>query len=204
MRIRKFDDFEILNEQIQKKLSKVINWVSNLIDQDDEPNIKTNPKKRKLQIIFVAGLDYRRNDWSLEEQTSALKKHLPNVNVKSFCSSGKCKRGNHFPKDASMTELQNNPNSIVVLFSNGTQFSTRASKLISDKQNLFILEPYPEAASTVRGAVRNGVPPSNLITGNTIGRGGGMLNGSDKTPSKYGHFQSLYYMSQVLKNKYGF
>jgi hypothetical protein len=166
--------------------------------------VSSGSSSGKLPIIFVAGLDNRSGDLSLEEQTEFVKSSLKNSSVTTFCAARSCKKHTDVSSGAAMKYLKENPNSIVLLFSAGTQYSTKASELISNKSNLFILEPYPQASSTVQGAVKNGVPSVNVIVGGSSGRGQGILSGlgePTKTPSQYGHFPSLKFASQVISQK---
>ena len=158
---------------------------------------------QKLPIIFVGGLDYRRSDWSLPKQIKALETYLPGRQITTFCSSktDKCGKHNDRTKNDAKNFLKSNPNSIVLLFSGGTGISTDCAKLIKNKKNLFILEPYPQARDTVFGAVELGVPQMNVILGNGEGRGLRFMSGiprHTKTPNNLGHFESILFASEMI------
>lgn len=172
--------------------------------KETEVSNVASEQSSNLPIIFVAGLDNRSGDLSIEEQTSFLKSSLGNSKVTTFCASKACKKHNDVKEGKAMEYLKSNPNSIVVLFSAGTGYSSQAAKLIKNKNNLYILEPYPEAKDRVQSAVKLGVTTKNVICGWKYNRGMGILSGigqPTETPKEYGHFPSLKFLSQLLSKK---
>lgn len=159
-------------------------------------------ESRKLPIIFVAGLDNRPGDLSLEEQVDSVKKYLLDFTITAFCNASECKRHNHVSKESAKNFIKRNPNSIILLFSSGTGLSKTASEFITDPKNLFILEPYRGAKNGILSAIKNGVPLSNVILGRSKGSGLGLIDGASSTPTGYTHFGSLKYASLVISRKY--
>jgi hypothetical protein len=156
----------------------------------------------KLPIIFVAGLDNRPGDLSLEEQIAYVKTYLPNVSIKSFCNAKQCKRHDDVSMGKAKKYIETHPNSIILLFSSGTGLSSHASQHISNPRNLYILEPYRGAKGGIMKAISNGVPRTNVILGNGHGSGKGLIVGASSTPSGYSHFGSLKYASMVISRNY--
>lgn len=166
----------------------------------EKTQIIDTTNRNELPIIFVAGLDSRPNDLSLEKQTSFILSKLGNREINSFCSSRSCRVHNDVSTGVAMKFLKDNPNSLVILFSAGTQYAKTASVLIKDIRNLFILEPYPGARQSIESAINRGLPHRNVIVGNSNGRGRGIIPSQEiiTTPSNYSHFGSLKFLSELI------
>ena len=158
---------------------------------------------KTLSIIFVAGLDYRSGDLSLEEQVAFVKTYLPNASIKAFCNARQCSRHDDVSMGKAKKYIETHPNSIILLFSSGTGLSSHASQHISNPKNLYILEPYRGAKGGIMKAISNGVPRTNVILGNGHGSGKGLIVGASSTPSGHSHFGSLKYASLVISKRLG-
>jgi hypothetical protein len=176
--------------------------MNKLITFESFDSVESNEGKI-LPLIFIAGLDTRSSDLSLEEQTQFVKTYLGNHPVKSFCNAKSCKRHDDVSMERAKKYFQKSPNSIILLFSSGTGLSQIASEFITDPKNLYILEPYPEAKKGILKAIDNGVPRTNIILGRGYGSGKGLINGASSTPSGYTHFSSLKYASLVISKRSG-
>jgi len=136
-------------------------------------------------VILLGGLDTRPGDKSIDQQVDSMKVFLSNKNVKGF---------RYFDVNGAAEEIKKNPDAYVVLFSKGCEHASTISKLVGNKNNLFIVEPYATSTNTansVKSAVDSGVPSKNVITGPNTDRGAGVVSGASKTPTNQGHWDAL-------------
>ena len=206
------DDDGIVGNNTKSKLKdledKKVKWVTpdfcrsnsksvEIIKKVDNPDKKDDSQDKisSVDIIFMGGLDYRRGDENLNQQTKRLKDNLPNKNIISF-------RYNN--PTGVLAAIKKTPEAYVVLFSAGCKYSSDAAKEIKNKYKLFIVEPYngPNGYSiSVNAAVSNGVPTLNVITGPDAARGMGIVSGSTKTPKSIlpKHLGALGYVTNFIK-----
>jgi hypothetical protein len=146
------------------------------------------------EVILMGGLDYRQGDLSIGQQVNVVKKSSGLQNV----------IGHRYKMlNDVLSSIKKNPNAYVILFSAGCAHSRKIANAMSDKSNLYIVEPYAvdsNTKSSVRGAVNLGVPASNVIVGPTSGRGSSVVDGATDTPSGIGHWGALGYAASLLRN----
>tara|TARA_B110000503_G_C7071302_1_gene380986 strand:- start:610 stop:1170 length:561 start_codon:yes stop_codon:yes gene_type:complete len=154
---------------------------------------KKNMKYTEYDVILMGGLDNRKGDKTISEQVSLLEKNANNKKIIGY-------RYNDISGVKEM--IKNYPNAIVVLFSAGASFSAVIAELITDKNKLFIVEPYATSVNvtkSVKYAVSKGVPNKNVITGASSSRGNGVVEKSTKTPTGIGHWGALEFVGNLLK-----
>jgi len=166
-----------------------------VIKKVDKPDKKDDSQDKisSVDIIFMGGLDYRRGDENLNQQTKRLKDNLPNKNIISF-------RYNN--PTGVLAAIKKTPEAYVVLFSAGGKHSSATAKEITYKYKLFIVEPYNGKngySKSVNGAVSIGVPTSNVITGPSKARGMNIVLSSTKTPEGIDHWGALGYVTRFIK-----
>lgn len=152
-------------------------------------------------VILMGGLDTRKGDLNIKQQVNKLQTRLPaNCNV----------IGHRYTALKSvLASIIEYPNSIVVLFSAGCGNSSTVAKAMSNKTNLYIVEPYAKSSNTVAsvtGAVQQGVPTTNVLLGSSIARGKGTVAGATTTPDIEGglmasHWNALTYVGGLIANK---
>jgi hypothetical protein len=161
---------------------------NNLINtQAGTTNNVSNTSNNAYDAVLVGGLDYRAGDYSINQQVDLLKKGIGfNKNVKGF-------RYNTSTTDV-LNFISQNPKIPIFLFSAGCAKSGDISKNPNvDNKKLYIIEPYAPSqntTNTVRTAVSNGVPASNVFVGNSQPRGKGIVNGASNSNSPT-HFGAL-------------
>lgn len=148
-------------------------------------------------VILMGGLDYRAGDYKIDQQKAILQSGL----------SGQTVIAHRYTNLANVLKsIEENPDAVVVLFSAGASYSSTISKAMKDKTKLYIVEPYAKSANTtksVRSAVKRGVPLTNVLTGNTRGRGAGIVDGSTQTPNVKGggmasHWNALKFVGKLI------
>jgi hypothetical protein len=166
-------------------------YLNNISPTKSEPDKTNDSSNTSGDVILMGGLDYRSGDLKISQQVEVLKSSS-NKNVIGH-------RYNQFSNVAN--SISENPDATVVLFSAGCAYSSKVASLIKNKNKLFIVEPYAISqgtSSSVQSAVSQGVPSSNVITGPSKGRGDGVVGGSKKTPSGYGHWDALKYVGKLI------
>jgi hypothetical protein len=150
-----------------------------------------NQQSKGSNVILMGGLDNRKGDLSISQQVALIE------------AGGIDVVGHRYNDISSVRKsISQSPNAIVVLFSAGCYYSGEIAKLMNNKSNLFIVEPYAISANTsnsVQRAVSLGVPSSNVITGPTRGRGLGVVGGATATPVGVGHWGALQFVQAFLK-----
>lgn len=161
---------------------------NNLVNtQTGATTSSSNTSNISYDAVLVGGLDYRDGDYSISQQVDLLKKGLgSNKNVKGF-------RYNVSTSDV-LKFVSQNPKIPIFLFSAGCSKAGDISKNPNiDKNKLYIIEPYAPSVNTtatVRTAVSNGVPASNVFVGPTQPRGKGIVSGASNSNSST-HFGAL-------------
>ena len=153
---------------------------------------KNNLTNINSDVIFMAGLDYRQGDLSINQQEQLLKTNLKDKKIKAF-------RYNDIL--GVLDEVNKSPNDIVILFSAGCSYADKISVATNNKKNMFIVQPYGISSNvkkSVNEAVANGVPSKNVITGSTIGTGLNIVKNSTPTPSNYSHWDSLKFVGTLI------
>ena len=143
----------------------------------------------------MGGLDYRPGDYKIDKQKSLLQSSLNGQNVIA-----------HRYTDLSgvLKSIKDNPDAPVVLFSAGCSYASQISKAMKDVSKLYIVEPYAKSSNTVnsvKSAVNRGVPTSNVLTGDTIARGAGIVAGATKTPNVKGGGMSSHWNALTVVGK---
>jgi hypothetical protein len=162
---------------------------------------KSDIEKSKLDgtksdsVILMGGLDYRPGDYKIEQQKSILQSSLNGRTVIA-----------HRYTDLSgvLQSIKANPGASVVLFSAGCSYASKIANAIQDKTKLYIVEPYAKSSNTVksvRSAVNNGVPTSNVLTGSTTARGNGIVSGATNTPDVKGGGMSSHWNALKVVGK---
>jgi hypothetical protein len=176
-------------------------------EPNEEPNIlkskisKTKPTTTKDSensstggdVILLGGLDYRSGDLNITQQADKVKSKLSGKNVLGF---------RYKDLNGALNAIKENPNSYVILFSAGCNYSSQIANAMEDKTKLFIVEPYAPSSGvvkTVNSAVSSGVPSSNVITGPNKPRGAGIVSGATKTPSNFDHWGALEFVTKFIK-----
>lgn len=125
---------------------------------------------KKYGAVLIGGLTHGE---SLEEQINRLSSSM-GVTVKGFSHSS--------PVDLIKEFLQQNRNLPLFLFSAGCRISGQLSGLpYVNKNRFYIIEPTfsgGETTTSVRKAVSDGVPASNVFVGPSSGRGMGIVRGT--------------------------
>jgi hypothetical protein len=98
-----------------------------------------------------------------------------------------------------LNAIKKNPDVPVVLFSAGAANSSTISNAMSNKSNLYIVEPFNGRSKSVANAVSSGVPSKNVYIGPVRARGLGIVQGATSIPSGLNHFQALKYVGSLLK-----
>lgn len=143
-------------------------------------------------IIFMGGLDNREGDLNLNQQVQLLKTNIKGKKIKGF-------RFNDI--SSVLSEIKENPNDIVILFSAGCSQANKISKLTNNKNNMFIVEPYGTSSNvkkSVNDAVANGVPNKNVITGATVSRGLNIVKNATPTPTNLNHWNALKFVGTLI------
>lgn len=176
------DTLSKYSKNIPVKKDVVKDKPSETPDMSDKP--KSDDSKSKStnsnSVILMGGLDYRAGDYKIDQQKSLLQGSLNGQDVIA-----------HRYTDISgvLQSIKDNPDSPVVLFSAGCSYASRIAKAMKDTSKLYIVEPYAKSSNTVnsvQSAVNKGVPNSNVLTGDTIARGAGIVSGATKTPNVKG------------------
>jgi hypothetical protein len=144
-------------------------------------------------VILMGGLDNRSGDLNINQQADLLKSTLKNKNVMAY---------RYNDDDGVINAIKKNPKDIVVLFSAGCFYSNLVSEVISNKKNLFIVEPYATSTSvrkSVNEAINNGVPNKNVVVGTTQSRGLNVVENATHTPSNYIHWDALKFVGTLIK-----
>lgn len=125
---------------------------------------------KRYGAVLIGGLTHGE---SLDEQISRLSSSM-GVTVKGFSHSS--------PVDLIKEFLQQNRNIPLFLFSAGCRISGQLSGLpYVNKNRFYIIEPTfsgGETTTSVRKAVSDGVPASNVFVGPSSGRGMGIVRGT--------------------------
>jgi hypothetical protein len=98
-----------------------------------------------------------------------------------------------------LNAVKQNPDIPVVLFSAGAANSSQVANAISNKSNLYIVEPFNGRSKSVANAVSSGVPSKNVYIGPVRARGLGIVQGATSIPSGLNHFQALKHVGSLLK-----
>jgi ribosomal protein L23 len=144
-------------------------------------------------VIFMGGIDDKPNYYNLDSQENLLRSGL------GF--KKKIKKFRYTELSSALQEIRKNPNAYVVLFSRSADYSNIISKEMKDKKKLFIVEPQAskkEVSDSVRSAIANGVPNSNVIAGPQNFRGAGVYPNVTKTPQGLSHWDSLKFVGSKL------
>jgi hypothetical protein len=153
---------------------------------------KLNESSGSGKLIFSGGLDTRRGDKSISEQTQ-LVEDATDRKVEGF----RYNKG-----DELLREISANPDSPVIMFSAGCRWADQVSKLVSNLNHVYIIEPYAvnsngKTSLAVKAAVEAGVPPSNVMAGPSSSRGKGVVKEHQNTKKDTGHWGSLPYASEL-------
>lgn len=161
-------------------------------DEKSNEEEKVTPKSSDSNVvIYISGLHHRNGDLSVEQQKNKIMDGIKG-DKKVFAFSWQDTEGG-------LKKLEEYPNASVVLFSRGTGFADKFASKIKNKNNLYVLEPYPKAKSSIQSALDKGVPLENIILGGGGGSGKGLFKGASETPRKYaGHWPSLEYIGTVI------
>jgi len=160
------------------------------IDDNNQTDKTSNTENGSNLVLLLCGLEHRATDIPKDSQVALLKKNL---------TGGRKVIGfHHWESDSLLEELSKNPNAKVVLFSMGTGHTSKIANDIKNIKNLYVLEPYPKAKSSIEGAIKKNIPLDNIILGNSPGAGAGMFQGASKTPKGYSHFGSLEYIGGII------
>ena len=144
-------------------------------------------------VIFMGGLDYRQGDLNLNQQVELLKTNLKGKKIKGFKYSD---------LSGVLSEVNESPNDIIILFSAGCSHADEISQATNNKANMFIVQPYgisSKVTKSVNQAVANGVPNKNVIIGDSIGTGFNIVKNATLTPSNYTHWTSLKFVGTLIK-----
>ncbi len=166
-----------------------------LIRKKNMKSIKNNKQitNNDYDVILMGGLDNRKGDKTISEQVTLLEKNANNKKIIGY-------RYNDISGVEEM--IKKLPNAIVVLFSAGASYSSVIAELITNKNKLFIVEPYATSSNvtkSVKDAVSQGVPNKNVITGASISRGKDVVEQATKTPTEIGHWGALEFVGNLLK-----
>jgi len=206
--------------QKKKKGSKPVEKQQEQQQQQQQEEQKTNPNPdTKYNIIFLAGLDDRKNDTgklidlTLDEQTAILQDAVGDKKINSF---------RYFDWQNCAKAINKDPDATVVFFSAGCGYVNLVAKTINDKSILtrfYIVEPYAAAQNTTNsvqfvvntGYGGNKVPASNVIVGEakvknketgkfveTKVRGMGIVEGATITPSNFNHWKALKFVGSLI------
>jgi hypothetical protein len=148
---------------------------------------------KNSNVILMGGLDNRQGDLKIDQQVELLKSTLQNKKVIGF-------RYNDISGVANA--INENPNSVVVLFSAGCSYSSKISNEIKNKNNLFIVEPYASSQNIkniVNQAIANGVPNKNVIVGQNVSRGLNVVPNATHTPPNTSHWNALKFVGTLIK-----
>lgn len=160
------------------------------IDKPEKEVEELKPKNNSDVIIFISGL-YEGGYKNVEQQKKLIEKGLKS-DKKVFAFAWR-------ETEDALKKLEEYPNASVVLFSRGTGFSDKFASKIKDKNNLYVVEPYPKAKGSIVSAINFGLPRQNVILGGSRGSGLGLIPGGSRTPSEYaGHWPSLTYIASVI------
>lgn len=153
---------------------------------------KPKPKSTSSDvIIFISGLHHRKNDLSVTQQKDKILQGM-SKDKEIFEFSWR-------QSDEGLRKLDEYPNASVVLFSRGTGFAKKFAEKIENKDNLYIVEPYPKAKESIDNAITLGVPRENVILGGGTGSGLNLIPGGSRTPKEYaGHWPALEYIGTVI------
>jgi hypothetical protein len=147
----------------------------------------------KWDAVLVAGLNYREDDKTTEEQLSLFKKGYGG-NVKVFNYSD--------ATSSVLSFMKQNPKIPIFLFSAGCKNSEDISMSeFVDVKKLYIIEPYaagPKTKTSVQNAVSNGVPAKNVFVGPHVGRGLGVVAGASSTNAK-SHWDALTIVGSKIR-----
>jgi len=147
----------------------------------------------KWDAVLVAGLNYREDDKTTEEQLSLFKKGYGG-NVKAFNYSD--------ATSSVLSFMKQNPKIPIFLFSAGCKNSEDISlSEFVDVKKLYIIEPYaagPKTKTSVQNAVSNGVPAKNVFVGPHVGRGLGVVAGASSTNAK-SHWDALTIVGSKIR-----
>lgn len=142
---------------------------------------KKKSTQKKKGILLLGGLDYREGDKQIDEQVNLVKKDIDsNIDVKGYRY-----------KDLSgiLNAINENPDYSIMLFSAGAKRSKEVAQKVKevngDLNKLFIVEPYHKGGATttsVREAVKMGVPEKNVFVGKYDYVGLGIVENPSSTP----------------------
>lgn len=140
-----------------------------------------NSKKNNKRIILMGGLDTRAGDKNINQQIELVSKGLKNDNqVKGY---------RYTDLKGVLKAIEENKDSIVMLFSAGCQHAENVAKKILDTNgelsDLYIIEPYHSGGATtksVQKAVELGVPAKNVFVGKSKETGLGVVDNTTPTP----------------------
>jgi len=157
-----------------------------------ENNYQNNPLKERVEALLMTGIV---RDKSHEGQVQDFKNGFgENKNIRAF---------KHSDVSGLLSNLKKYPNIPVVLFSWGAINAGTIASEMTNKSNLYIVEPWGKGDTSppaVISAVNQGVPSENVFVGPNIGRGLGVIKGkTSKTPQGLNHFQALQYVGSLLK-----
>jgi hypothetical protein len=142
------------------------------------------------KLIFSGGLDNRSGDKDLAEQISMFDTKI-NKEVIGFRYSD---------SKGLLEAIETNPGIPVLMFSAGCQWSRKVAKAVSNKNLVYIVEPYHSGGNTtksVQDAIKEGVPSSNVMAGPSSSRGKGIVEGHQNTEKGTGHWDSLPYAAKL-------
>lgn len=158
----------------------------------------TTKEEKKEGILLLGGLDTRKGDKNISEQTELIKKGLnKNLDIKSF---------RYTDLKGIQNEIEKNPNYSVILFSKGAsnskEVALKIKEMNGDLNNLFIVEPYHSggtATKSVREAVKLGVPEKNVFVGTYADAGLGIVPNATPTPKcSPSHWCSLTEVAKIV------
>jgi hypothetical protein len=166
------------------------------IEKSDDSKSKSDDTS-SASVILMGGLDYRPGDYKIDQQKSLLQSGLGSQDVIAH---------RYTDLNGVLKSIKDNPNATIVLFSAGCSYSSTIAKAIQDKSKLYIVEPYAKSTNTansVQSAVNKGVPASNVLTGNTVARGMGVVSGATETPNVKGggmasHWNALKFVGKLI------
>tara|TARA_R110000782_G_scaffold177625_1_gene268574 strand:+ start:64 stop:639 length:576 start_codon:yes stop_codon:yes gene_type:complete len=154
-------------------------------------------KKKPNNILLLGGLDYRSGDKKIDEQVELVKKgsELETKGFRYNNSQGIIKE-----------ILESKKPMYVILFSKGGEYSNEIAQAMESKKiplsYLYIVEPYSKSSKTaqsIKEAVSLGVPNKNVVVGNSISVGKGVVDNATTTPNcSPSHWCALEMVGKII------
>jgi hypothetical protein len=151
-----------------------------------------------LKVLFLGGLDTRKNDKDISVQSKLLQEGLGDkYSIKAYrYTNGK----------ELISDITKNSKVIVVMFSAGCSQSFAVAKAMKNNNqklsNVYIVEPYHSGGTTtksVQKAVELGVPQKNVLVGTNSNTGLGVVSNTTQTPKcSPKHWCSLTKVGEII------